>query len=117
MQGILVGTETWKVLIPRLRAVEGLLRNKMNRERFSYACVGAEYPSKQQKLEYFSASLKGLRWHAVSVFCSELLKLEGVLRILGLSYSGDFDIISCTPFNNLGLSDSPSSGFGFPSVL
>ena len=82
LKGLLEGTRTWKVLIPRLRAVEVLLKGIMNRQRLSHSCVTSEFPCEQKQLEFFSASLKGLRWHAVSAFCIELLKLERILRCL-----------------------------------
>ena len=82
LKGLLEGTRTWKVLIPRLRAVEVLLKGIMNRQRLSHSCVTSEFPCEQKRLEFFSASLKGLRWHAVSAFCIELLKLERILRCL-----------------------------------
>lgn len=84
LQGMLKGTRTWESLIPRLRVVEGLLRNTVNREGFSHWCVGPAFPSQQAKLARWSASLKGLRWHAVAGFCQELLRLEHVLRIFCL---------------------------------
>ena len=80
LKGLLEGTRTWKALIPRLRAVEILLKGIMNRQRLSHSCVTSEFPAEQKQLECFSASLKGLRWHAVSVFSAELIKLERILR-------------------------------------
>ena len=80
LKGLLEGTKTWKALIPRLRAVEILLKGIMNRQRLSHSCVTSEFPAEQKQLECFSASLKGLRWHAVSVFSAELIKLERILR-------------------------------------
>lgn len=80
LKGLLEGTKTWKALIPRLRAVEILLKGIMNRQRLSHSCVTSEFPAEQKQLECFSASLKGLRWHAVSVFSTELIKLERILR-------------------------------------
>lgn len=79
---ILTACKSWPALLKGLRLVEVLLARPMYRERFLHTCVG-EKQAKEQNLNKWSHTLKGLRWQSILEFCLALLPLECLLRQLG----------------------------------
>ena len=62
----------WKALLPLLLALDNLLGSVTWKERF-IATSAAQHPEKDLLLKWSSARhLRGLRWEAISNFCSEV---------------------------------------------
>lgn len=79
---ILSSCRIWPELLKGLRLVEVLLCRPMYRERFLFTCVG-EKKAREQNLNKWSHTLKGLRWQSILEFCLALVPLECLLRKLG----------------------------------
>ena len=64
----------WKPLLPLLLALDSLLGTVTWKERF-IATSASEHPQKELLVKWSSARhLRGLRWEAISNFCSEVTR-------------------------------------------
>ena len=63
---------SWGGFLQSLRDLEKLLNRVYMREHFIATCVGNK--SDSDLLGSWSASLRGLRWEAIQIFCAEVTR-------------------------------------------
>ena len=69
----------WKVFLEQIRSLQEILKPRWTRERLQSSCLD-KFPEESKLLDSWTSSLKGLRWHAIVAFLSELSNVEEVLR-------------------------------------